>query len=244
MNKFQCNSTRNAIIFIQKNACEIVVCQNGGPFVQGRWINKKCILYIHSAQFAGQTHAWFSSLERCTDLFVVFFSVWLNCYIFWFHYSIMHVWIAIWVSLLMTLVLRIASSFLYGIPKKNWPVHFILTRGMLFDLENISVMNAPPPPPHPPTPPPTPRARLKATRIYFLQFIMIWPYFFVNISHVDKHRKNRKTVIKYNDNEVFHFDMYSIWLSYDYSPGMANCHPINIEWTMICRVMWDATYSQ
>ena len=35
VNKFQWNSNRNYIIFIQENAFEIVVCQNGGHFVQG-----------------------------------------------------------------------------------------------------------------------------------------------------------------------------------------------------------------
>ena len=35
-NKFQWNSNRNSTIFIQENASKIVVCQNGGHFVQGR----------------------------------------------------------------------------------------------------------------------------------------------------------------------------------------------------------------
>ena len=34
-NKFQWNSNWNSIMFIQENASEIVVCQNGGHFVQG-----------------------------------------------------------------------------------------------------------------------------------------------------------------------------------------------------------------
>ena len=34
-NKFHWNSNRNSIIFVQENASEIVVCQNGGHFVQG-----------------------------------------------------------------------------------------------------------------------------------------------------------------------------------------------------------------
>ena len=34
-NKFPWNSNRNSIILIQENAFEIVVCQNGGHFVQG-----------------------------------------------------------------------------------------------------------------------------------------------------------------------------------------------------------------
>ena len=34
-NNFQWNSYRNCIIFIQEWAFEIVVCQNGGHFVQG-----------------------------------------------------------------------------------------------------------------------------------------------------------------------------------------------------------------
>ena len=38
-NKFQSNSSRNSIIFIQENASQIVVCQNGGHFVQVRWVN-------------------------------------------------------------------------------------------------------------------------------------------------------------------------------------------------------------
>ena len=33
-------SNRNPIIFIQENAFEIVVCQNSGRFVQGRWVKK------------------------------------------------------------------------------------------------------------------------------------------------------------------------------------------------------------
>ena len=37
-NKFQWNLNRNYIIFIQENAFENVVCQNGGHFVQGEMI--------------------------------------------------------------------------------------------------------------------------------------------------------------------------------------------------------------
>ena len=36
-NNFQCNLNRNHIVLIQENTFEIVVCQNGGHFVQGRW---------------------------------------------------------------------------------------------------------------------------------------------------------------------------------------------------------------
>ena len=35
VNKFQWNLNRNSIIFVQENAFENVVCQNGGHFVQG-----------------------------------------------------------------------------------------------------------------------------------------------------------------------------------------------------------------
>ena len=35
-NKFQWNLNQNSVIFIQENAFEIVVCQNGGHFVQGQ----------------------------------------------------------------------------------------------------------------------------------------------------------------------------------------------------------------
>ena len=38
-NKFQWNSNWNSIIFIQENAFEIIVCRNGGHFVQWEWVN-------------------------------------------------------------------------------------------------------------------------------------------------------------------------------------------------------------
>ena len=37
--KFQWKLNWNFIIFIQENALEIVICQSGSHFVQGRWIN-------------------------------------------------------------------------------------------------------------------------------------------------------------------------------------------------------------
>ena len=37
--KFMWNTYRNFITFIQENASEIVVCQNGGHFARGRWVN-------------------------------------------------------------------------------------------------------------------------------------------------------------------------------------------------------------
>ena len=38
-NKLQWNFNRNSCLFIQENAFENVVCQNGGHLFQGRWVN-------------------------------------------------------------------------------------------------------------------------------------------------------------------------------------------------------------
>ena len=44
-NKLKWNSNRNSVIFNEKTAFEIVVCQNGGHFIQGGYELKVYIFY-------------------------------------------------------------------------------------------------------------------------------------------------------------------------------------------------------
>ena len=61
-NKFQWNSDRNSIVFIQENASEIVVCQNGGHFVQREMsLKKKMKLWTHNRLFPSSSSHSISS---------------------------------------------------------------------------------------------------------------------------------------------------------------------------------------
>ena len=73
-NKFQRNFHRNFIIFNLKNASEIVVWQNGGHFVRGKWVNgcnngisklRNCMTPVkpHRADFRFAPSQWETSLQ-------------------------------------------------------------------------------------------------------------------------------------------------------------------------------------
>ena len=58
-NKFQWNSNRDSNVFIQENAFEIVVCQNGGHFVLGRWVKLSSSFHEGAVNFISQIRVFY-----------------------------------------------------------------------------------------------------------------------------------------------------------------------------------------
>ena len=79
-NTFQWNLNRNCIIFIQENAFEIIISENGGNFVQARWVklrmeiiwikrptclkNLLCLPTCHVLILKLTAHAWLDGLSN------------------------------------------------------------------------------------------------------------------------------------------------------------------------------------
>ena len=74
-NKFQWNLNRNSIIFIQDNASEIVVCQNGGHFGPGG----DELMTMMRKVLIKSNHGTFIFSMSCNDLFTV---GWLKKFVF------------------------------------------------------------------------------------------------------------------------------------------------------------------